>query len=151
MPCRAFHPPAGDPVWVKIVSKTGQRLGLAMRDVDQVTGEDLLPMQRGAAPTGASNPAGPLSLANQTALHGLSGIKVCVGGGRGWCSGARRCGRRVAGRGVKAAWPEWGGSSPHGCPFPACLFSLYLHALLTYYCRTLPFFLPPSFFVGQGG
>ena len=32
-------PPAGDPVWVKVVSKTGQRLGLAMRDVDQVTGE----------------------------------------------------------------------------------------------------------------
>lgn len=26
-------------MWVKVVSKTGQRLGLAMRDVDQVTGE----------------------------------------------------------------------------------------------------------------
>lgn len=25
-------------MWVKVVSKTGQRLGLAMRDVDQVTG-----------------------------------------------------------------------------------------------------------------
>jgi ATP-dependent RNA helicase DHX8/PRP22 len=60
------------------VSKTGQRLGFAMRDVDQVTGEDLLPMQRGATggPAGASNPAGPLTGANQTALHGLSGIKV---------------------------------------------------------------------------
>jgi ATP-dependent RNA helicase DHX8/PRP22 len=65
-----------------VVSKTGQRLGLAMRDVDQVTGEDLLPMQRGAG-AAASNPAGPLSGANLTALHGLSGIKascslVCV-------------------------------------------------------------------------
>ncbi|KAI3436603.1 hypothetical protein D9Q98_006020 [Chlorella vulgaris] len=68
----------GDPVWIKLVSKTGQRLGFAMRDVDQVTGEDLLPMQRGATggPAGASNPAGPLTGANQTALHGLSGIKV---------------------------------------------------------------------------
>ncbi|PRW58375.1 putative pre-mRNA-splicing factor ATP-dependent RNA helicase [Chlorella sorokiniana] len=65
----------GDQVWVKVVSKTGQRLGLAMRDVDQVTGEDMLPMQRQAA-GGASNPAGPVSGANVTALHGLSGIKV---------------------------------------------------------------------------
>lgn len=30
--------PAGDNVWVKVVSKTGQRMGLAMCDVDQVTG-----------------------------------------------------------------------------------------------------------------
>ena len=81
---------AGEPVWVKVVSKTGQRLGLAMRDVDQVTGTDLLPMQNGGAAAaafgaggfgGASNPAGPgaggaATGANQTALHGLSGIKV---------------------------------------------------------------------------
>lgn len=63
-------------MWVKVVSKTGQRLGLGMRDVDQVTGVDQLPMQRGG-PTadGRSNPAGPTG-ANQSALHGLSGIKV---------------------------------------------------------------------------
>ncbi|KAI7836400.1 hypothetical protein COHA_009732 [Chlorella ohadii] len=66
----------GDQVWVKVVSKTGQRLGLAMRDVDQVTGEDQLPMQRQAGGAGASNPAGPASGANASALHGLSGIKV---------------------------------------------------------------------------
>ncbi|KAL4424788.1 hypothetical protein ABPG77_000828 [Micractinium sp. CCAP 211/92] len=67
----------GDQVWVKVVSKTGQRLGLAMRDVDQVTGEDLLPMQRSATGANAiaANPSGPLG-APQTALHGLSGIKV---------------------------------------------------------------------------
>lgn len=113
-------------MWVKVVSKTGQRLGLAMRDVDQATGacvcvfqtgglalrgahgqrlrsdrlhrpwlsaqarspsqmmpagEDQLPMQGGrpGAPGGASNPlAGPTG-ANQSALHGLSGIKVSGG------------------------------------------------------------------------
>lgn len=74
-PCPSL--PAGDQVWVKVVSKTGQRLGLAMRDVDQVTGEDLLPMQRSATGANAiaANPSGPLG-APQTALHGLSGIKV---------------------------------------------------------------------------
>jgi len=71
--------PAGDNVWVKVVSKTGQRLGLAMRDVDQVTGEDLLPMQKGGGPAGlggGSNPAGPAGGGPPSALHGLSGIKV---------------------------------------------------------------------------
>lgn len=79
--CALLSPPAGDNVWVKVVSKTGQRLGLAMRDVDQVTGEDLLPMQRAATGANAiaANPSGPLG-APQTALHGLSGIKVGEGG-----------------------------------------------------------------------
>lgn len=35
-------------------------------------------MQRQAGGAGASNPAGPASGANVTALHGLSGIKVGV-------------------------------------------------------------------------
>lgn len=35
-------------------------------------------MQRQAGVAGASNPAGPASGANVTALHGLSGIKVGV-------------------------------------------------------------------------
>ncbi|PSC68289.1 putative pre-mRNA-splicing factor ATP-dependent RNA helicase [Micractinium conductrix] len=67
----------GEPVWVKVVSKTGQRLGLAMRDVDQVTGEDLLPMQRGAA--NPSGPGGGGPGGAPSALHGLSGIKVGAG------------------------------------------------------------------------
>lgn len=37
-PGSSLSSPAGDQVWVKVVSKTGQRLGLAMRDVDQATG-----------------------------------------------------------------------------------------------------------------
>ena len=41
-------------------------------------GEDQLPMQRQAGGAGASNPAGPASGANASALHGLSGIKVGV-------------------------------------------------------------------------
>ena len=74
---------AGDPVWVKVVSKTGQRLGLAMRDVDQVTGVDQLPMQRGGpgGADGRSNPSGPTGANSQSALHGLSGIKVGVWAG----------------------------------------------------------------------
>jgi ATP-dependent RNA helicase DHX8/PRP22 len=67
----------GDNVWVKVVSKTGQRLGLSIRDVDQATGEDLLPM---AAPGGSGANAGPVGSAaafqNRSALHGLSGIRV---------------------------------------------------------------------------
>jgi hypothetical protein len=71
-------------VWVKVVSKTGQRLGLAMRDVDQVTGVDQLPMQRGGpSADGRSNPSGPTGANSQSALHGLSGIKVGLDCG-GW-------------------------------------------------------------------
>ncbi|GAB4818028.1 hypothetical protein N2152v2_005074 [Parachlorella kessleri] len=71
----------GAPVFVKVVSKTGQRVSLSMRDVDQATGEDLLPMGKGGAGQDLrSNPAGPASganaVGNMTALHGLSGIKV---------------------------------------------------------------------------
>ncbi|KFM27366.1 putative pre-mRNA-splicing factor ATP-dependent RNA helicase [Auxenochlorella protothecoides] len=63
----------GDNVWVKVVSRAGQRLGLAMRDVDQATGEDLLPMAGGA---GRGQPNGVGAGAAPSALHGLSGIKV---------------------------------------------------------------------------
>lgn len=67
-------------MWVKVVSKNANRLGLSMRDVDQATGEDLLPMGRGGP---ASNPAGPtganaVGVKNMTALHGLSGIRVSI-------------------------------------------------------------------------
>lgn len=63
----------GQEVWVKVISTSGQRLSLSMRDVDQATGQDLLPMGRPD-----SNPAGPGGArAAPSALHGLSGIKVC--------------------------------------------------------------------------
>lgn len=76
-----LHYPAGDQVWVKVVSKTGQRLGLSMRDVDQLTGQDLLPMGRGGGGDLRSNPSGPsgANAVSMTALHGLSGIKVRPG------------------------------------------------------------------------
>jgi ATP-dependent RNA helicase DHX8/PRP22 len=65
----------GQDVWVKVISTSGQRLSLSMRDVDQATGQDLLPMGRH---TDALNPAGPGAGGKNalTALHGLSGIKV---------------------------------------------------------------------------
>eukprot|EP00884_Botryococcus_braunii_P019060 jgi/Botrbrau1/5838/Bobra.0366s0019.1 len=65
----------GQDVWVKVISTSGQRLSLSMRDVDQATGQDLLPMGRH---TEAMNPAGPGGVGRnaQSALHGLSGIKV---------------------------------------------------------------------------
>lgn len=78
----------GDNVWVKVVSRTGQRMGLSMRDVDQSTGEDLLPMNGGsganAGPMGKAGSAasggataGPsAAFQNRSALHGLSGIRV---------------------------------------------------------------------------
>lgn len=71
----------GDPVWVKVVSRTGQggaqRLGLSMRDVDQTTGEDLLPMGRTAnGRDGGQDQAPSDKFNNRSALHGLSGIRV---------------------------------------------------------------------------
>lgn len=65
----------GQDVWVKVISTSGQRLSLSMRDVDQATGQDLLPMGRHGD---AMNPAGPGAVGRnaQSALHGLSGIKV---------------------------------------------------------------------------
>ena len=67
----------GDRVWVKVVSMSGQRIGLSMRDVDQKTGDDLLPHR--SEGTGAN--AGPLGgiIENgrpNSELHGLSGINM---------------------------------------------------------------------------
>ncbi|KAL3151919.1 hypothetical protein ABBQ32_001049 [Trebouxia sp. C0010 RCD-2024] len=58
----------GQAVWVKVVSTIG-KLSLSMRDVDQNTGQDLLPSQA-VNPTSSSNPAGGQG------LRGLSGITV---------------------------------------------------------------------------
>ncbi|KAK9841672.1 hypothetical protein WJX74_009878 [Apatococcus lobatus] len=66
----------GQEVWIKVISVSGGRMSLSMRDVDQETGRDLLPQTK-PAPAGddRSNPAAPTG-APQSGLHGLSGIKV---------------------------------------------------------------------------
>lgn len=67
----------GQPVYVKVISNSGQRLSLAMRDVDQDTGEDLLPLRRPGRDDDRSNPAGPGGVGDRNAgLRGLSGIKA---------------------------------------------------------------------------
>ncbi|KAK1269634.1 putative pre-mRNA-splicing factor ATP-dependent RNA helicase [Acorus gramineus] len=64
-------------VFVKVISVSGQKLSLSMRDVDQETGRDLLPMSRGSdgggsvrANPSAANSTGP------TMRTGLSGIRI---------------------------------------------------------------------------
>ncbi|KAK1325862.1 putative pre-mRNA-splicing factor ATP-dependent RNA helicase [Acorus calamus] len=64
-------------VFVKVISVSGQKLSLSMRDVDQETGRDLLPMSRGSDGGGsvrvnpsAANSTGP------TMRTGLSGIRI---------------------------------------------------------------------------
>ena len=57
----------GQQVWVKVLSNVGSKISLNMRDVDQTTGEDLMP----AAPARAATAAGP-----QHSLRGLSGLAV---------------------------------------------------------------------------
>mmetsp|Transcript_12824 Transcript_12824/g.38739 ORF Transcript_12824/g.38739 Transcript_12824/m.38739 type:complete len:1220 (-) Transcript_12824:544-4203(-) len=70
----------GQECWVKVmrVSTVGgkQQLSLSMRDVDQVTGQDLLPsVNAGLAGDGRSNPSMPAGGPNEmSALHGLSGL-----------------------------------------------------------------------------
>ncbi|CAI5481585.1 unnamed protein product [Closterium sp. Yama58-4] len=63
-------------VWVKVISMSGQKLSLSIRDVDQKTGKDLLPMKKKPSAGGEdgdgddrSNPAGP-------GTRGLSGIRI---------------------------------------------------------------------------
>ncbi|KAI5084900.1 hypothetical protein GOP47_0001069 [Adiantum capillus-veneris] len=60
-------------VWVKVVSMTGNKISLSMRDVDQKTGHDLLPIKRSALDE-ESNP----SSMNQPSMgrKGLSGIII---------------------------------------------------------------------------
>ena len=68
----------GDQVWVKVISISGQRIGLSMRDVDQQTGRDLFP-DRSAATGANASPIDVPGLENgkqKTSLHGLSGIDL---------------------------------------------------------------------------
>ncbi|KAF8656891.1 hypothetical protein HU200_060453 [Digitaria exilis] len=66
-------------VYVKVVSVKGQKLSLSMRDVDQDTGKDLLPMQRGADDAPRANPSGGSgsgSAMGSGKRLGLSGIVI---------------------------------------------------------------------------
>jgi ATP-dependent RNA helicase DHX8/PRP22 len=62
-------------VFVKVVSVKGQKLSLSMRDVDQDTGKDLLPMQRGADDAPRANPSsgsgGGLGSGKRLGLSGI--------------------------------------------------------------------------------
>ena len=68
----------GQEVWVKVTSRTGAKMGLSMRDVDQETGRDLLPMGGGAgrADELRSNPVaeGAPGGVPFNSLRGISGI-----------------------------------------------------------------------------
>ena len=67
----------GQEVWVKVVAVAGDRLTLSMRDVDQASGQNLLPGARLGAE--GINPSGPAdSKAASNSLRGLSGIQVGV-------------------------------------------------------------------------
>jgi hypothetical protein len=57
----------------QVISLAGQKMSMSMRDVDQTTGQDLLPMNLKDADR--SNPTGP-SGGQRSALHGLSGIQL---------------------------------------------------------------------------
>jgi ATP-dependent RNA helicase DHX8/PRP22 len=62
-------------VWVKVISISGQKMSLSLRDVDQKTGEDMLPMKKSTDDDALR--ANPLS-SNQppTKRTGLSGITI---------------------------------------------------------------------------
>ncbi|WVZ76024.1 hypothetical protein U9M48_024029 [Paspalum notatum var. saurae] len=64
-------------VYVKVVSVKGQKLSLSMRDVDQDTGKDLLPMQRSGDDAPRVNPSsGSGSGMGSGKRLGLSGIVI---------------------------------------------------------------------------
>lgn len=64
-------------VFVKVVSVKGDKLSLSLRDVDQDTGKDLLPMQRGVEDAPRTNPSvGSGGTAGSGRRLGLSGIVI---------------------------------------------------------------------------
>ncbi|KAI4382005.1 hypothetical protein MLD38_008020 [Melastoma candidum] len=63
-------------VFVKVISVSGQMLSLSMRDVDQATGKDLLPLKTSSSDdTYRTNPTS-LSKDGRVGRTGLSGIKI---------------------------------------------------------------------------
>ena len=80
----------GDSVWVKVVTLSAGRIGLSIRDVDQNTGEDLLPEmgRSGLAPGGGvaargMNGGGEVRPQGLRGLSGLTGVSGAGGGPRG--------------------------------------------------------------------
>uniref|UniRef100_A0A7N0U188 RNA helicase n=1 Tax=Kalanchoe fedtschenkoi TaxID=63787 RepID=A0A7N0U188_KALFE len=62
-------------VFVKVISMSGQKLSLSMRDVDQHAGEDLLPLKKSSDEDGfRTNPSG--SRDGPQTRTGLSGIRI---------------------------------------------------------------------------
>ncbi|RYQ89285.1 hypothetical protein Ahy_B09g096006 isoform D [Arachis hypogaea] len=61
-------------VYVKVISVSGQKLSLSMRDVDQHTGKDLLPLKKSDEDTFRMNPQD--SKDGPVARTGLSGIRI---------------------------------------------------------------------------
>lgn len=62
-------------VYVKVISVLGQKLSLSMRDVDQNTGKDLLPLKKSSEDDGLrANPSG--SNRGPVSRTGLSGIRI---------------------------------------------------------------------------
>ncbi|XP_019187957.1 PREDICTED: probable pre-mRNA-splicing factor ATP-dependent RNA helicase DEAH5 isoform X2 [Ipomoea nil] len=63
-------------VYVKVISVTGQKLSLSMRDVDQNTGKDLLPLKKSLDDDGLrENPSRGNMEGSRTRI-GLSGIRI---------------------------------------------------------------------------
>ncbi|XP_019173485.1 PREDICTED: probable pre-mRNA-splicing factor ATP-dependent RNA helicase DEAH5, partial [Ipomoea nil] len=63
-------------VYVKVISVSGQKLSLSMRDVDQNTGKDLLPLKKSLDDDGLrENPSGVNMEGTRTRI-GLSGIRI---------------------------------------------------------------------------
>ncbi|XP_015059112.1 probable pre-mRNA-splicing factor ATP-dependent RNA helicase DEAH5 [Solanum pennellii] len=63
-------------VFVKVISISGQKLSLSMRDVDQNTGKDLLPLKKSSDGGGlTTNPSGMNNEGSKTRI-GLSGIRI---------------------------------------------------------------------------
>ncbi|KAK6151958.1 hypothetical protein DH2020_014593 [Rehmannia glutinosa] len=64
-------------VYVKVISVSGNKLSLSMRDVDQNSGKDLLPLKRSEEDNGfRTNPSGRNDGGGMGSRTGLSGIKI---------------------------------------------------------------------------
>ncbi|EYU27319.1 hypothetical protein ABFS82_10G087300 [Erythranthe guttata] len=64
-------------VYVKVISMSGSNLSLSMRDVDQNSGKDLLPLKRGDGDDGlTANPSGRNDGGGMGSRIGLSGIRI---------------------------------------------------------------------------
>jgi len=68
----------GQDVWVKVVSTSGGKLGLSIRDVDQATGRDLLDLEKIRVAQGTAGAGGVVAggAGLPSGLSGISGIKV---------------------------------------------------------------------------